>query len=470
MSIRAGMHTEESRKSLKHRVVVLLVIVTTSIWVLCDSGLAEDNGKSAKSGTMRILTSFSPDFYTPFIDAYKKKYPSLQVQILNKKTTAAITEILRGNTREFDVFWSSSPDAFAVLKEAGKLKQTGYTPEYLPLAQEQLFLGDTDGYFYNFAISGVGFMWNEKVLAENEATPPSDWNDLAHSRFYGHLAMSTPSRSGTNHLIVESLLQGMGWADGWRYLLQASGNLETITARSFSVPDGVASGRFGAGLVIDFLAINKMHQQKEIGFSYGYPVFLMPAGVGVLHNATNSEEAVAFIDFLFSREGQEILLDPSIGRLPVSATLFSGPEPRFHPLLKLIHSGSTRPYNTELSRSRYLLVNTLFDQLVTYRLLERRRVWKMLLQLEKRFSKEVVEKSEIREKVLELLCDVPVSEEQSLDKALNDLFNVNATKSYNEEKRELLQQWERFVTIRLQQATDLLLAAEHQLTESREKE
>lgn len=461
-------HAVESWKPLQQRGFVLLVVLIIITGTFCDRGMAKESVEFSKTGTLRILTSFSPDFYSPFIVAYKNKNPSLQIQILNKKTTAAITEILRGNTREFDLFWSSSPDAFAVLKEAGKLKRTGYIPGYQPLGREPLFLGDTDGYFYNFAISGVGFMWNDKVLEENGVVKPSSWSDLAHSRFYGHLAMSTPSRSGTNHLIVESLLQGMGWKEGWRYLLQASGNLETITARSFSVPDGVASGRFGSGLVIDFLAISKMNQQKEIGFSYGSPVFLMPAGVAVLKNASNGGDAVDFIDYLLSAEGQDILLEPSIGRLPVSATLFSSPEPRFHPLLKLIRNGSTRPYNTELSRRRYLLVNTLFDQLVTYRLLERRRVWKMLIQLEKKYGRKRVDEAGVRKEVLDLLCEVPVSEKKSVDKMLNDLFKVNLSGSYSEKKHEILKEWEQFVSDRLDKAENLLKAADGQLQESRE--
>ncbi|WP_163339094.1 hypothetical protein [Desulfopila sp. IMCC35008] len=76
--------------------------------------LAAEHDVSGGDRKLKILTSFSPTFYSPFIDAYQKNNPHVQLKILNKKTTSAITEIERGNLRNFDLFWSSSPEAFAV--------------------------------------------------------------------------------------------------------------------------------------------------------------------------------------------------------------------------------------------------------------------------------------------------------------------------------------------------------------------
>lgn len=51
--------------------------------------------------------------------------------------------------------------------------------------------------------------------------------------------MSSPSRSDTNHLMVESLLQQKGWVKGWETLLTSAGNLVTISSRSFGVADKI---------------------------------------------------------------------------------------------------------------------------------------------------------------------------------------------------------------------------------------
>ena len=440
------------------------IVIGMELFSLCPA-LPAAASAADPAPRLNILTSFSPEFYNPFIQAYHRHNPGVQIQILNKKTTAAITEIERGNRRQFDIFWSSSPDAFAVLKQDGKLHRSSYRPSYPPLDPAHPRYGDPEGYFFNFAFSGVGYMWNGTLLKKQGIAAPTSWRDLAHPRFYGQLAVSTPSRSGTTHMIVENLLQAMGWHEGWRFILQVSGNLETITARSFSVPDGVANGRFSVGLVIDFLATAKRYSQKEIAFRYGDPLILTPAGIALLNHGTNTGQAVAFIDFLLSPEGQKILLQPEIGRQPVSGALFTDKGTGRPPLLQFIRQGTIRAYDTELSRRRYQLVNALFDQLVTYRLLERRKIWKQLLWLSKIHGKTRLAELGITDKVLGLVCDVPVTEKESLDAELNQLFAATTTGERSRKKRALQHRWDDFATRRFQEAEAALAKAAERLAD-----
>ena len=406
---------------------------------------------------LTILTSYPPEFYQPFIKRYKALHPAVQIQVLNKKTTAAVEEIEKGNTRKFDLFWSSSLDAFGILKKTGKLQYSGYKMSDRTLAIGDTPLHDPEGYFYSFALSSVGFMWNTHFLEENALPVPTSWLSLSDPVYYGHLAMSTPSRSGTTHLIVESILQSMGWQGGWAYLLRTSGNLATVTARSFSVPEGIISGRFGIGFVIDFLAQGQKSIHANINFLYAEPTLLMPAGIGLLRNGENGDEAVTFIDFLLSPDGQKLLLEPTINRLPVIADLYtpSGPSPP--ELISLIQQGKTRPYDTELSRIRYNLVNTLFDQLITYRLLERRRIWKKLIELEQLRPADQEMFDTVKKAVVSLVSAVPVSEEESSNQAFSALFSVTAeTALKSEHDRQQLQAWDDFVTENFRQAQALL--------------
>lgn len=79
--------------------------------------------------------------------------------------------------------------------------------------------------------------------------------------------MSSPSRSDTNHLMVESLLQQKGWIKGWETLLTTAGNLVTISSRSFGVADKIKSGLGVAGPVIDNYA-NLLLNDPHLAFSY----------------------------------------------------------------------------------------------------------------------------------------------------------------------------------------------------------
>lgn len=413
--------------------------------------------KTRTTDRLAIITSFPPEFYEPFIRRFKILYPSLQVQILNKKTTAALAEIQRGNSRNFDLFWSSSTDAFEVLKLSGKLKRSEYTLQHPTVDVRGVTLSDHDGYYFNFALSSVGFMWNSRFLRENNLTVPSGWQALTDPSYYGYLAMSSPSRSGTTHLIVEGILQGMGWDQGWAYLLKMSGNLATVTARSFSIPEGIVNGRFGIGLVIDFLAQGPKAVNMNIDFQYGEPILLLPAGIAFLKGGNNRVEAMKFLQFILSPEGQEILLDPTIGRLPILKDVRTTKVMKVPELLHFINEGKTSSYDTKLSRTRYNLVNNLFDQLITYRLLERRKIWKSLIELENMHGMEQDYLQKVKENVLSLLSEIPVSEEQSVDRKTNFLLeSTSGSGGGNERKRKLLQEWDSFISQRFSQADNLL--------------
>lgn len=325
-------------------------------------------------------------------------------------------------------------------------------------------LSDPEGYYWGFAVSGIGWMWNSRYLEKEKLPVPQSWEDLEKPIYYGHLAMSTPSRSGTTHLIVENILQKYGWDRGWAYLMRISGNFSTITARSFGVPEGVESSRFGIGLVIDFLARTNIND--NIGFNYAKPAFLVPAAIARLSNSANQDAAEKFIDFILSYEGQQILLQPEINRLPVNRNLLINRQDKVRKLLQLIDGKELQTYDIKLSHQRYHLVNKLFDQAITFHLRERRQLWKRLIRLEARLGADSKSMRELRKAVLKLASAVPVSHQQSLDPELKALMGRQTSGQADYEKqRQLIESWDDFIRQQLSQAQTLLDAMENRLSE-----
>ena len=66
---------------------------------------------------IRIITSFPPNVSTAYGELWKSKNADSEFLTLNKNTVASIDEIARGNTRGFDVFMASSPEAFELLNK-----------------------------------------------------------------------------------------------------------------------------------------------------------------------------------------------------------------------------------------------------------------------------------------------------------------------------------------------------------------
>lgn len=77
-----------------------------------------------------------------------------------------------------------------------------------------------------------GLMWNTRYVKAKKLPLAKEWAELKKPAFHGHVGMSAPSRSGTTHLTVETVLQGMGWEAGWAEWKAIAGNFKTVTERS----------------------------------------------------------------------------------------------------------------------------------------------------------------------------------------------------------------------------------------------
>ena len=375
-------------------------------------------------GRLIILTSFPDALFDPYRRAFQAKHPDLTIHILNKKTSAAISYIQDKSSTQVDLVWASAPDAFEMLKQSGHLRKREGAGEGPVKRVAGYPLDDPDGYYTGFAVSGYGVMWNTEYLARYNLKAPANWDDLARADYAGHLAITAPSRSGTTHLIVEIILQSKGWREGWNLLLRMSGNLATVTARSFGVRDGIRVGRFGTGPVIDFFGFSSMATGKPVGFAYPAETVLLPANVAIVEGAQNLPAAAAFIRFLKSAEGQRILFKPEISRLPVRPDVYrDAPAAIPNPF-----NGSIRTkgliFDSNLSRQRYHLVNVLFDVLITHRLTAAKAAWTSLHEAEAVLAG--LPDPELRARIAEardLLTQVPVSKEESRQASFTRQFS-----------------------------------------------
>lgn len=332
-----------------------------------------------------VLTSFPESFYEPVREAFEATHPQWRLRIVNTKTTAAISQLQERGDDGVDIFWASAPDAFEVLKAAKRLQIIAPRPTGAPPTVGNQPINDPDGAYLGFALSGYGLLWNQRYLDRYGLPTPKRWEDLRRPVYARHLGITAPSRSGTMHLMVETVLQMQGWERGWATWLEIAGNLATVTARSYGVADGVAKGRFGVGLSIDFLG-QSAGMEEDLRFAYPADSLFLPASVALLRGAPNPDGAGAFIDFLLSPAGQALLVRPDIQRLPVRPDSYAAAP-----------AGYPDPYRTEtgddlflfdraLSGARYELVNLLFDELVTFRVKTLNRVWQLIHEGEARLS------------------------------------------------------------------------------------
>lgn len=421
-------------------------------------------GAASANEKIMVITSFPDSMTGPIEAGFEAANPQFDLEVLNKKTSAGvkfIQEIAGANTA--DIFWASAPDAFEVLKSDGLLADVTIKSEGIPDKIGAYPMNDPDGKYYGFAGAGYGIMWNERYLKANGLEPAAEWDDLAKPEYHGHVGMSAPSRSGTTHLTVETVLQGDGWDAGWAKWKRIAGNFSTVTERSFGVPDGVNTGNFGLGIVIDFFGFSSKASGFPVDFQYPTITALVPANVAVVESAPNEAGAIAFIEYLLTPEGQEVLLDPAIMRLPINPATYANAPEGFPNPFEDSTIGATVKFDVAKSGARYNLVNSMFDVMITYRLDDLRDTVAAIQKAEAIHAdgNNAAAKAKIAE--ARALVDAnPIDEAKSLDAEFAAIFTKKrkkATDKVGERQAEVEARWDAMVVENYAKAKALAVEA-----------
>ena len=124
-----------------------------------------------------------------------------------------------------------------------------------------------------------------------------------------------------------------------------------------------------------------------------------------------------------SPEGQRILFEPGISRLPAQRDMYvHAPKGFPNPFDKeLLAKGLN--FDIKLSRQRYNLVNTLFDTMITFRVKKLNHIWEKIYQAESLLENN--ENSMLSQNIQEarhLISTIPVSRKEMLNQEFTSIF------------------------------------------------
>jgi ABC-type Fe3+ transport system substrate-binding protein len=317
-------------------------------------------------------------------------------------------------------------------------------------------INDPEGFYRGQALAGYGLMWNTRYMQAHKLPVPKEWVDLTKPVYFGHVATSSPSRSGTTHLTFETILQGEGWDKGWTQILQIAGNSAQITERSFGVPDGVQNGQFGIGLVVDFFGLAAKSSGFPTDFAYPSVTAIVPANIAVIAGAKSMEAGKRFMQYTLSDEGQQLLLDPKISRLPVlKETYAKAPKGYPNPFDGSIQAKVK--FDSDLSQNRYYVVSSLFDQVITFRHKELAAATQAIHEAQKRLGTRT---SPQLEEAKKLAWTVPLGEQQARDAELLRTFAAKkGDDAAVKRKAQLEEEWSSKAKANYIRAAELAAAA-----------
>ncbi|WP_150538750.1 ABC transporter substrate-binding protein [Actinobacillus vicugnae] len=353
----------------------------------------------AQAKGLVIATSFAPETMDYIQKEWKEIYPEQNIRLINRTVNSLERLLTQPNIEGVDLVLSSSPFLFQQLQQQQVLfllpDSLQQHDKWVPHQLRQTTTA--------VAFSGYGIFYNKTLLKERHLPVPTDWDSLLHSNYFNSVLVSSPSRSGSNHIMLEMLLQQRGWIQGWHDFLTLSSNLSLISSRSFNVADKVKAGLAVAGVSIDTYALNSP-SHSDVGFVYFPHSIASPTFVAIHRNSKHIEEAIVFISFLLSNQGQQLVAAHNFAKYPfnpldVKDSLYAEQQ-------KLINE-PLLDYDRLLARE--YLVKKLFDVAITFRLAQLKEAWNALNEKEKKIGKKL---TALREQ----LTAMPLTEAQANEK------------------------------------------------------
>lgn len=346
----------------------------------------------AQKEQLVILTTFSQEPLLPLVAEFNKIHQDLEVKLLHRRTSSSIQLLSKSYIDDIDLILTSSPYLMSHLIKADKLVDMPLklkAPEWLmPYVLPSTSKVVTIGY------SGAGIVWNQDYFDGHQLPLPQGFSSLVAPAYFGHVTMSTPSRSGTTQMMLESVLTQYGWDDGWQIILNVAANFATISSRSFGVSDTISRGGLGVGPTIDSYAHILQRKLDYVQFSYDKDFTLMPTYVGMIKQTASDKHALAFIEMLLSDKIQSQILKNSFSKYSINDDQ----------LLENPHVS----LNVETLMRREIGINLLFDIAITKRLAVLSDTWLAIIHSEQR-SQLDPDKLLLIQKAKERLFSMPIS-------------------------------------------------------------
>jgi iron(III) transport system substrate-binding protein len=262
---------------------------------------------AAVDGTLTLYTSQPNTDAQQSIDAFMAAYPDVKVTFVRDGTTKIMAKL------EAELAAGSTPAD--VLLIADSVTMEGLKARDLLMAHPDADVSvypagthDADKTWFGTKLITTGIMYNTAATMV-----PASWSDLLKDEAKGQLAMPSPLTSGAALIHTATLVDNL--EAGWGYYEGLAANGAQASGGNGGVLKQVAGGEKLYGMVVDFLPIREKAKGAPVEFVFPEEgVSAISEPVAILASTQNADAAKAFVDFLISKQGQELAL--SQGYLP----------------------------------------------------------------------------------------------------------------------------------------------------------
>lgn len=254
----------------------------------------------AQSAAKLVLYTSQPDRDAQqTVEGFRKKHPEVDVEIFRSGTTEIMNklmaEIAAGQPRA-DVLLIADALSMERLKAAGQLQP-------YPDADVRAF--PPDAYDTQKTYFGTKLITTGIVVNKSAPMTPKTWGDLLRPEAKGQVVLASPLYSGAAAIHMGAI--GANPALGADYYDKLAANGAVALRGNGAVLSAVAGGQKMYGVLVEFMALNAKAKGSPVDFVFPVEgVSIVTEPTAILRGAKNIAAARAFVDFVLSKEGQQL--------------------------------------------------------------------------------------------------------------------------------------------------------------------
>lgn len=256
------------------------------------------------SGKVMLYSSMQEAQLQAIEQAFEAKYPTVDMEYYyaggGKLVTKMTTEAQDGGQIASDLVWLGDPSDYEAFKANGWLEPY-VSPETDHISEAYI---DPDGYYTAGRLVTMGIAW---FIGVDEEDAPKTWNDLLDPKWYNQIIMTDPSQASTTKYWMAAMMQSPKYGPDYFQKLKDNGvELESGTTATHN---RVADASYQVGICLDYVSANLIAEGSPMMFHYTTEdVITMTSPVALIKGCANEENGKLLMDFILSKEGQEVLV------------------------------------------------------------------------------------------------------------------------------------------------------------------
>lgn len=281
-----------------------------------DEGTQQEGGEAQTGGKLVVYSALNEDNTIAIAQQFKED-TGIEIEYISLGGGDAVARVqAEMNNPQADFLVGGSVDLYGSLAEAGAFVEYD-SPNNDDLDER---FNDPNHLWQGWYMGVLSIIINEERFQEELASQglaePTTWDDLLDPAYKDVFVWANPTTAGGAYIATACQIFRLGEDAAWEYLKALDQNVHHYYQGAGDVISPVATGEFIASIA---WAHDSFKTQQE-----GYPLKLIVpeqtayeiGGAAIINGGPNTENAKIFMDWLLTKEAQELSVETSY-RYPV---------------------------------------------------------------------------------------------------------------------------------------------------------